>query len=55
MNNVDKAQNVSKSVDAIYLLLALEFITQEEFNSIYIKIKDYANESRHSAEPGENS
>ena len=55
MEEVSKQQNVSNSVDAIYLLLALELITQKEFNSIYRKIKDYANESRHSAEPGENS
>ena len=30
-------------------------ITKKEFNNIYIKIKDYANESRHSTEPGKNS
>ena len=55
MKEVSKQQNVSKSVDAIYLLLSLKLITKKEFNNIYIKIKDYANESRHSAEPGENS
>ena len=55
MKEVSKQQNVSKSVDAIHLLYALKLITLEEFNSIYRKIKDYANESRHSAEPGENS
>lgn len=41
MNEVSKEQNVSNSVDAIYLLLALELITQEEFNNIYRKIKEY--------------
>ena len=41
MDDVSKQQNVSKSVDAIYLLLALELITQEEFNNIYRKIKQY--------------
>lgn len=45
MDNVPKQLNVSKSVDAIYLLLSLNFITQEEFNSIYRKIKEYG-ESR---------
>lgn len=41
MNEVSKEQNISNSVDAIYLLLALELITQEEFNNIYRKIKEY--------------
>lgn len=41
MKEVSKQQNISNSVDAIYLLLALELITQEEFNNIYRKIKEY--------------
>ncbi len=41
MKEVSKRQNISKSVDAIYLLLALNFINKDEFNSIYEKIKDY--------------
>jgi hypothetical protein len=55
MKEVSVQQNVSNSVDAIYLLYSQGFITKKEFNNIYIKIKDYANESRHSTEPGKNS
>jgi hypothetical protein len=45
MKEVSKRQNISKSIDAIHLLLALNFINKDEFNSIYEKIKDYG-ESR---------
>ena len=55
MKPVTNRQIVSISIDAIQLLYSNDFISKEEYNNIYKKIKNYANKSRYSTEPRENS